>query len=126
MARTVILIDDDDDDLDVMREAIRRMDPRALCSSFIHAEEALRRLSSDSVLIPDYIFIDINMPKKNGIECLIELRKIEALKNIPIIMVSTSMTDGVSNMLKRNGASLTFQKPSYLEGYHAMLKQVFR
>ena len=63
MAKTVLIIDDDQDDLDIMKQAIQSIDPDLFCLSFIYPEEALKIILGDEfVVTPDYIFIDINMP----------------------------------------------------------------
>lgn len=66
MRKTIVIIDDDSDDLDTMKEALRQIDPLILCISFLYPEEALRLLSKELILLPDYIFVDINMPKISG------------------------------------------------------------
>lgn len=87
MARTVVIIDDDSDDLDIMRETLNQIDPTFVCISFIFPDEAIRVLKNNLIFKPDYIFVDINMPKITGIECLTELRAIDDLLETPIICI---------------------------------------
>lgn len=125
MPKTVVLIDDDPDDLYLIKEAITLVRPDFVCFSFIYPEEAVRLLSMDTVLLPDYIFLDINMPKKNGKECLVEFRKVPELANTAIIILSTSMPAKTSQDLLSAGANFTYQKPNRLSGYEDILRQIF-
>lgn len=125
MALTVVIIDDDPDDLDFFKEAIGAVDNSINCLSFIYSEEAVQMLSNAPILLPDFIFIDINMPRKRGNECLKELRAVRNLDTIPIIMYSTSMPPSADIALRSDGASFTFQKPTRLKDYHSVLKKIF-
>jgi CheY-like chemotaxis protein len=124
MPKTVVVIDDDQDDLEVMREALHHIDPTLLCISFIYPEEAIRLLSKELILLPDYIFIDINMPRITGDECLRQLRDIQELKQTPIIMFSTSMPDEIGSSLLKKGANSAFQKPYKVSEYHTILRSI--
>ena len=71
--------------------AIEKVIPSAKCEFADDGVQALQKLKSpDPRLVPDLIFIDMNMPRMNGIECLAEIKKLEHLSNIPTYMYSTS------------------------------------
>jgi len=125
MPRTIVLIDDDTDDLDAMKEAIDQVDSTLLCISFSHAEEALRLLGKELVVLPDFIFIDVNMPKISGKECLTTLRRTAELTNTPIIMHSTSLPIDMAKSYLAIGASYTFQKPYAFNDYLRILEEIF-
>lgn len=61
---------------------------------------------------PDIIFLDMNMPVKNGIECLCEIRNSERLKDVPVVILSTSIASNLLDSACKNGASLYVQKPT--------------
>src|SRR5688572_13298218 len=124
MVKTVILIDDDSDDIEIMKEALQVYDKSLSPISFIHLEKSIREFSDDLILIPNYIFIDINMPGITGDRCLKELRKNSILTNSVITMFSTSMPNKFADSLKKAGADFTFQKPSRFDDYQAILKKV--
>jgi CheY-like chemotaxis protein len=124
VAKTVILIDDDQDDLDIMKETIQGIDSSLLCISFVYPDEALRVVSSELVFIPNFIFIDINMPIIPGDKLLREFRKNPALKNTSIVMFSTSMPAPVAQVLMERGANKTFQKPSKVADYKTILSSI--
>lgn len=71
--------------------AVEKVIPSARCEFADDGVQALQKLkSADSRLVHDLIFIDMNMPRMNGIECLAEIKKLEHLANIPTYMYSTS------------------------------------
>ena len=124
MPKTVVIIDDDPDDLDVMKEALLQVDSSIHCICFIYPEEALRLLGKELILLPDFIFVDINMVKLSGDFCLRELRKLPEFAETPIIMCSTSMPEQVAGALLRDGATHTFQKPFVIKEYIRILEGI--
>lgn len=125
MPRTVVIIDDDQDDLDLMERAIKTIDPSFFCITFIYPEEALKVILGKEFLVsPDYIFIDINMPGLSGDKCLKRIRASKGVEDIVISMYSTSMPDTVAEALKTNGANHAFEKPVKLNGYFEILREI--
>lgn len=125
MSRTIIIIDDDQDDLEIMKLAIHNIDPGIFCLCFIYPEEALRViLGKEFVVTPDFIFIDINMPGLSGDKCLKAIRANKTVEKSVITMYSTSMPDTVAEALKINGADHVFEKPVKLKGYSEILGRI--
>jgi DNA-binding NtrC family response regulator len=125
MPRTVVLIDDDQDDLDILKEAILKVDANSLCTSFIYPDEAIRVISKELTITPTYLFVDINMPRMSGDKCVSALRKQKMFDNSIITVLSTSLPHEVSKALKDLGANFTFQKPLNMDGYIRILQNVF-
>lgn len=123
MTKTIVLIDDDQDDLDLLIFALRDVDPSLVCVGFVYPEEALRVLLAKEVL-PDYIFIDINMPGISGDKCLKTLRSHPEFDGIKIILCSTSMPESIAESLRQAGANHTFEKPVRLRTYSEILKTI--
>jgi CheY-like chemotaxis protein len=86
----ILIVDDDGEDRELFREAIAEVDSSIQCFSAKDGKDALRQMNSGLIVLPDYIFLDINMPIMNGRECLIEIKKQSSLRNIPVIMYSTT------------------------------------
>ena len=84
---TCFLIDDDADDREIFRMALQALDSSIELVTASNGTQALEKLNSED-LTPDYIFLDLNMPYMSGKECLIRMREIKRLKNIPIILCS--------------------------------------
>jgi CheY-like chemotaxis protein len=86
----IFLVDDDRDDQEIFSfilEAIST-DIKLLCAA--DGVDAIQLLTSDSAICPDYIFLDVNMPRMNGIECITALRTIPRLADTPIYLYSTA------------------------------------
>ena len=108
------LVDDDLDDQEIFQIALDEIDPAINLVVANNGIEALQILKKDPNYIPDYIFLDINMPKMNGIQCLPEIRKFEHLEKVPIIMYSTSSDINIINNIKKLGATEFLVKPTGL------------
>jgi CheY-like chemotaxis protein len=79
MAMTILYADDDKDDRDLLSEALEQIDPSISCITAHDGKEALSILQENRTL-PDYIFLDVNMPVMDGKKCLTELKKNSKLK----------------------------------------------
>jgi DNA-binding response OmpR family regulator len=124
MATNAVLIDDDPDDLDILKEQIRMSDAGIHCLTFQYAKEAVRVLSDELILIPNYIFTDINMPDMRGEEVVRTFRSIKDFDDTTIVVLSTSMPDRTHKYLKDLGADYAFAKPTTLSDYGAIIKEV--
>src|SRR5688572_24616394 len=102
--RQILLADDDDDDrllfLDVLNEL-----PTPVTLSVAHNGELLMEML-DNPPLPNMIFLDLNMPLKNGFECLEEIRRDPRLKELPVIIFSTSSQPSAIDKVFKAGAQL--------------------
>jgi CheY-like chemotaxis protein len=122
MGYTKILhIDDDDDDIDFFIAAIEYLSDEASCFSFTNASKALQKLVSGE-LIADVIFLDLNMPVINGQEFLAALKATAGLRDIPVIILSTSSDSLTARRLRAEGASGFLTKPSSIKELSNLLR----
>jgi len=112
MAKTVLIIDDDDDDRALFFDAVMEIDPTIGCLSAKNGQEALQFLKNESTTLPDYIFLDLNMPRLDGIQCLTEIKKIPKLIGIPVIIYSTTKRLEDIETTQRLGAAYFVTKPT--------------
>ncbi len=108
---TILYADDDADDCALLFEALCKIDPSITCLIANDGREALELLHGTSTL-PDSIFLDVNMPVMDGKKCLQELKKDTKLKNIPVIIWSTTKSLLEVNQLYSLGASEFRSKPN--------------
>jgi DNA-binding response OmpR family regulator len=113
MAITIFLIEDDEDDQEIFLLALKKIDTNIECRVARDGVEGLKALADRSFL-PDFIFVDINMPKINGIDCLVGIRRLDHLQNTKVIMYSTSADDGITMQCKAAGANEVLIKPPLL------------
>jgi CheY-like chemotaxis protein len=114
----IFIADDDPDDLDLFKIIIRDISSEIKITVARNGVELLEFLE---IVIPDIIFLDINMPGMNGIDCLSEIRKQKKLDDIPVIMFSTTAEEKHVNATYALGANLYLQKPAYSSTTHATL-----
>lgn len=112
MSITIMIIDDDADDSDLFCEAVSQIDASMHCLVASGADEAFLLLNDDEIPKPDFIFLDLNMPRVSGKQCLKLLKKKPEFKNIPVIIYSTAKMDGDVDEVKRDGAVSFLTKPA--------------
>ncbi|MES2649147.1 MAG: response regulator [Bacteroidota bacterium] len=123
MEKKVFLVDDDRDDREIFIEALAEVDNSFFCVTAESGEEALKELHTTSI-VPNYIFLDLNMPRMNGRECLVEIKSIERLKEIPIIIYTTSSLQKERDELVKLGASMFITKPANFTDLCLSLKKI--
>ena len=122
---TIVIIDDDEDELEYMKSAVDASYPMASCYTFNDCAKSLVVLEQ-MASPPDYIFLDVNMKKIDGEECLTELRKIKSLEYSRVIMISSSMRsyEAKQRRLLEKGAYSVAEKPDSLDDYGKMFWSV--
>jgi len=121
-----LLIDDDLDDQEIFSLALQQVSERFQCVMANDGYDALKHLNNEANVLPDFIFLDLNMPRMNGRECLSEIKKHEHLKNIPVIIYTTSSFQDDIIQTQKLGASAFISKPFSIEELSAKLADVFR
>jgi CheY-like chemotaxis protein len=122
--KTCLLVDDDEDDREIFCLALAEADPTVKCIQAKDGREALNLLN-DKSFVPDYIFLDLNMPLMNGKECLAEMRKRRDLDGIRVIIFSTSSSDRDIQETKQLGASGFIKKPPLTSTLAKNLSELF-
>lgn len=124
MGKKFLLVDDDLDDTGLFHEALHEIDPTIICYIEHNGKAALDKLNNKEFLLPDIIFIDINMPGMNGWQFLEELKKEPEYKKVPVIMYSTSSYTGDADKAIDLGALCFFTKPSDYNLLKEILKAI--
>ena len=106
----IVLADDDDDDRLLFHDVLKEF-PSMVELIVANDGEKLMKLLQN-VNLPDLLFLDLNMPLKNGFECLEEIKKDEKFKNLPVIIFSTSSQPSAIDQVYRSGAHLYVRKPN--------------
>jgi len=112
--KTVYIIDDDNDDLELFCEAAKKLDPTLTCITSSDSAYSLRAFQSFDVPVPDLIFLDLNMPVVDGRKFLAELKKLKGYTRIPVIIYSTSSHSKDREETMKLGASDFLTKPCSL------------
>lgn len=115
MSLQVLLADDDTDDRYFFEIILRAFPSPTQLVMVEDGEKLMRYLSENSKNLPDVLFLDLNMPKKNGSECLSEIKGNPKLQRLPVIMYSTSVHNDVADQLYAKGAHYYFRKTDMIE-----------
>ncbi|TDE12856.1 response regulator [Dyadobacter psychrotolerans] len=111
----ILLADDDEDDTSLFQEALEQIQISTRLDIAENGMELMHTLA-DNQHVPDLIFLDMNMPIKNGLECLVEIRNSDDFKEIPVVILSTSVADYLLKSAYQAGANLYIQKPTSFSG----------
>ena len=111
----ILLADDDMDDCQFFREALAELPLATSLTVFNDSQQFMHHLQALSANLPHALFLDLNMPRKNGFECLAELKEHSLLKQIPVIIFSTSYDEQKANLLYDVGAHYYISKPADYE-----------
>lgn len=120
-----LLVDDDPDDQDLFKYALQKVSVPVSLSVADDGIFALEKLSDDAFL-PDVIFMDLNMPRLNGLECITELKKIDRLANVPVYIFSTAHEHQNNINIRSIGVTEYLEKPSDVMDLSPMLTRVFK
>lgn len=110
--KAVLIVDDDRDDVELFSEALNEIDSSIKCLTASDGDQALEILRNHRVSLPDFIFLDLNMPRSGGKQCLIQIKKNKSWSDIPVIIYTTSRNEEDKRETKKLGAAGFITKPS--------------
>lgn len=111
----ILLADDDTDDCLFFKEALESLPITTQLNTVRYGDELMSYLNEHVERLPHVFFLDINMPRKNGFECLAEITQNKKLKDLRVVMYSTSGSNDKINILFKTGADVFIRKPSNFE-----------
>lgn len=110
--KVVLLIDDDKEDQEIFYDAIREVDQSVKFVSELNSDEAITNITSMKSYRPEIIFLDMNMPRVNGKQLLVDLKNDPEMSAIPVVMCSTFFGERDLVETARLGAAHHFTKPT--------------
>ena len=117
----ILYAEDDPEDVEVFGEALKEINPSIVFQSVKDGSEVIPFLEN-SVLMPNYIFLDVNMPVVSGRDCIIMLKKNQKYRNIPVMIYTTSNRDEDRKDLIQLGAARYIIKPNTYTEVFSCLK----
>ncbi len=120
----ILLVDNDIDDRELFVEAFKAIEPDFKVTSTWFEPNLFKKFEDLKYHLPDFIFLDLNMDEKSGIECLDEIKTIPWLNDVPVFIYSTSTWDSQIETTYQKGASLYVQKPSSFEEIKTLLRKI--
>lgn len=120
----IILADDDEDDRLLFTDAFEELKINTKVNTYNDGVELMDYLNSPDAVLPNVLFLDLNMPKKNGIECLIEIKENDRFNDIAIAIYSTSSSEEHIEETFVQGANIYIKKPSDFSTLKKVLSEV--
>ena len=121
----ILLADDDKDDCLFFEQAIAELSAIVNFTAVHNGEQLMLLLTGATYPLPHILFLDLNMHRKNGFECLVEIKKNQKLKNLPVVIFSTFYEQEVVNLLYQNGAHYFIRKPSEFSMFRKIILHTF-
>lgn len=121
MVRNIILAEDDIDDQNIFQIALQEVSPDINLDFASNGKQLLELLKQEK---PDLLFLDLDMPYKNGLECLVEIRNNEQLSHLPVIVFSSTTKQSNIQTAYEMGAHLFFIKPPVYKDYLSSIKAI--
>ena len=116
----LLLADDDLDDCFFFKEALEEIAIPSKLTTVNDGVQLMELLYAIKEPLPDALFLDLNMPRKSGFDCLSEIKMMDGLQHLPVIIYSTSLNVDVIDLLYEQGARYYICKP----GEYDKLKKV--
>jgi CheY-like chemotaxis protein len=120
----IILADDDEDDILFFTDAFDELKINTKVNTFKDGEALMNYLNTDEAVMPNVLFLDLNMPKKTGIECLTEIKANNKMSGIAIAIYSTSASEEDIEKTFVLGANIYIKKPDSFKKLKKVLSEV--
>ena len=110
--RNIFLVDDDEEDRELFSEALSQVDETVRLTEISNCFKLIDTLDNSETPKPDIIFLDMDMPKFNGLECLKKLKASNRTQDLKIVVLSTFAYPQYIDEAYKNGASCYYVKPT--------------
>jgi two-component system, chemotaxis family, response regulator Rcp1 len=128
MNRIVLLVEDSPGDVRLTKEAFRDADPQIDLRVAVDGVEAMAYLRQEGIHVdaprPDFILLDLNLPKMDGREVLAHIKEDDALKTIPTVILTTSDAEADIVTSYKLQANCYLSKPVQLEEFESLVKSI--
>jgi CheY-like chemotaxis protein len=125
--RVILVVDDNEDDRMFVRNALTAVDPSIVVAEAVDGVDALAYLRDETRTFPDFILLDLKMPRKDGLETLAEIRRDPRLQHLPVVAIFTTATDpAYVRRAYAVGANAFVGKPSSISGMRDVMAAIVR
>ncbi|HZH63335.1 MAG TPA: response regulator [Flavisolibacter sp.] len=120
--KSLLLAEDDTEDAEIFRDILNDISSGINLLVVANGLLLMNHLHTTEEL-PDIIFLDMNMPLKNGLQCLREIKDFEKWQHVRIIILSTSSQPELVKTAYELGAELYLEKPTSYPKFKTLLKE---
>jgi CheY-like chemotaxis protein len=124
MSKSILLVEDDADDRMLFTDALNELTSDVQLKTASHCDDGIDSLIKPQDDLPDVVVMDINMPGKNGLECLEDIRNNARLKKLPVVILSTDTDEDVIKDAYRRGANFYISKPNSFQGLKREVQKI--
>jgi DNA-binding response OmpR family regulator len=126
----ILVVEDDPAEAELVLEALREVDVAAKVDvvgdgvsalAFLHGEEPFSERE-----IPDFVLLDLNLPRKDGRAVLTDMKEHPVLRKIPVIVLSNSDSDEDIEHVYQNNGNCYVVKPPDMDGMYAFVESLKR
>ena len=122
----VILVEDDADDIEFFTECLDDIPYEVMLTVYRNGQQFVDGMIANKDSLPDLVFLDLNMPVKDGVQALKELRAMPDFKDIPVVAIySTSISEKDHADTFLHGADAFLSKPNDYNDLKRLIKQIF-
>ena len=120
----ILIADDDTDDVQLTKDCFVENKLPVQINEVYDGQILMDHLKADKRNLPQLILLDINMPRKGGLEALEEIKNDDAFRKIPVVIFSTSTAPKDIEKAYELGASCFISKPNNLEEWCDKMKKI--
>jgi len=120
----ILLADDDEEDRLFFKEAFEIIKIKTVVKTVNDGIELMDHLTQNGNVLPDILFLDLNMPRKSGMECLVEIKNLDHLKEMAVAIYSTSASEQDIEDAFVKGANVYIKKPNDFGTLRKLLEEV--
>lgn len=125
-SKTFYLIDDDDDDRFLLKEAIHSVDKNILVLEWFSGAALLRDLKEADIPVPALIIVDMNMPAMNGLETIAAISLYPKVCSLPVVMISTAPSNYPLLLESQKNDLTYYRKPTSFEQYISLVEKLIQ
>lgn len=119
----IFLAEDDPDDVYLFERALPIVDGAHRLRVYENGQDLIDALRSSAPVLPDIVFLDINMPVQTGLECLLMIREHHS-KTVPVFLLSTAQDRLTIEQARKMGATGYLSKPTFVKDLGSLLSNV--
>ena len=124
-ALDILLVEDDIDDVDLLKDALSENNVHYQMEVIMEGDKVYSYLQTIPNL-PEIIVMDLNLPKTDGKEILLEIKSSFALTQIPIVILTTSSSKEDIEYCNKMGISKFITKPATIEGWNSTINSILK
>jgi CheY-like chemotaxis protein len=108
----IFLAEDDKEDCQLFKEALEELPVSAQLTTFHNGEQLMKCLTQKKYKLPDVLFLDLNMPRKNGFASLGAIKRNNKLDSLPVIIISSAPEEYKVKQVFNDAAHYYIRKPT--------------